>query len=117
MLERDLLLDLLELRAHPRVLLVAVGVEFGQRREPLAGAVVVNEPARGLGEEEDEEPEDRGRDALEAERDAPLPVVGGREALVGAEADPRGAESPDPQHELLQRSNAAADSRVPGRGG
>lgn len=95
MLERNLLLNLLELRAHPRVLLVAVCVEFGQGRQSFAGAVVVNEPAWGFREEEDEQTEDGGRDTLDSERDAPLPVVGGREALVGAEADPRGAESTD----------------------
>lgn len=83
-LDGDALLDLLEFGAHPGVLGVAVGVQAGERLETFLDAAVVDEPAGGLGEEEDEEGEDGAGDDLDAEGDAPLAGVVVGEANVGA---------------------------------
>lgn len=111
-LHRYGLLDLLELGAHPRVGHVAVRVQLGERLEALVHLAVVDKPARGLWEEEDEHGQDAGGDDLDAEGDAPLAVVGGVEADEGAPRDPGGGEGADAQHELLEGGDSAADAGV-----
>jgi len=72
-LQDDGFLDLGKLGLDPGVVDVAVGVQLGQRLEALVGAVVVDEPARRLGEEEDEQAQDGGGYVLDGEGDPPLP--------------------------------------------
>jgi hypothetical protein len=83
-LEHDGLLDLFELGPHPQVVDVAVRVELGERLKAEIGLAVVDEPAGGLGEEEDQGGQEDGWDDLDAQGGAPLAVVGGIEADVGA---------------------------------
>lgn len=80
-----------------------------QSPQTLVLAVVIDEPTRRLGEQQDQESQDDGRHDLDAERDAPLrrPVQ-----VEGAITDPAGDEGSNPQHELLQRRDAAADGRM-----
>ena len=86
MFKGNALLDLLEFGADPGVILIAVAVQASKGLEALFGLVVVDEPARRLGEEEDESGEDEGRDDLDAQGDAPLSSVG--VDVVGAPAGP-----------------------------
>ncbi len=108
-LVREGLLDLSKLGPHPGVLGVAVRVQPGQGLQALGLAAVVHQPARALGEEHDQQGQHHGGHDLDAQRHAPLGAAGDAE---GADAQPAGDEGADAQHELLQRSDAAADARV-----
>jgi hypothetical protein len=68
--------DLIKLRLDPRVVDVAVAVQFRKGLERLILSVVVHEPARRLGEEKDEATKNTGWDYLNAKRKTPLLVVG-----------------------------------------
>lgn len=111
-LDGDGLLNLVELGADPRVRGVAVGVQLREGLEALLDAALVDEPAGRLGEEEDEGCEEAGGRDLDSQADAPLLVVRGGEADVGAVRDPGGHQRADSQHELLERGDAATDAGV-----
>lgn len=76
MVERDTLLNLVELSPNPRVILVAVAVELGECFQTEFGFVVVKQPAWGFGEEEDEGSKHDGGNNLDTEGNAPLSSVG-----------------------------------------
>lgn len=110
MLVGNAFLNLLDLRADPGIIDVAVGVEAGKGLECFILLTLVHEPAGRLWEHEDEGAEDDGRDDLDAEGDSPLSVVG----VVGecAPAGPRCDEGSDSQHELLESCDSASDGRM-----
>jgi hypothetical protein len=54
MLHCDAVLDLVELSSYPSVVFVAVSVQSGEGFEAFVRVSVVDEPAWGFGEEEDE---------------------------------------------------------------
>lgn len=89
-----------------------MGVKLREGMEALLDTALVDEPAGGLREEQDEGGEQaRGRD-LDAEADAPLVVVRAVEADVGPVRDPGGHEGADAQHELLEGGDSASDAGV-----
>lgn len=89
-----------------------MGVELRKCLEAFLDAALVDEPAGGLGEEEDESGEQaRGHD-LDAQADAPLLIVRAVEADVGPVRDPGGHEGADAQHELLEGGDSASDAGV-----
>lgn len=88
MLVGNLFLDLLEFSSNPWIFLVAVSVEFCECCKSFGHFAVINEPARGFGEQEDEKTQDCRRDTLNSEGDTPLIVVSGSKAFICAETDP-----------------------------
>jgi hypothetical protein len=86
--EVDLSLDLLELVAHERVLLVAVGVVVCKGLERLCVTALGHEPTRRLRHKPDEEDLENGGNALESGRCAPRPLA---LDVLGAKAGPRSA--------------------------
>lgn len=104
LLERDGLLDLVELDIDQRVVLVALCVVLGQNLLGLGGLPVGDEPAGRLGHEPDEGDLEQGRDGLQQAGRAPRPVA---DDVVGAERDP----GPD---ERAQVPEGVVDGRVDG---
>lgn len=84
-------------------------MQSSQRLQTLLLTMVVYEPARRLGEQQDQQGQDDCWHDLYPERDAPLRRP---RQVEGPVADPAGDERSDAQHELLQRCDPAADGRV-----
>jgi len=75
LLERERVLDLLELVQYERIVLVAVSVVVGEDLDRLLAATFGEEEPRALGDEESADADDDGPDDLEKSRQAPAPVV------------------------------------------
>lgn len=68
-LEADSILDFLEFSEHDRVSLIALSVDVGEDLKGFFPAVLGREPTRRLGEPEETDEEDEGRDHLDSPGD------------------------------------------------
>jgi hypothetical protein len=74
-LESELVLNLLEFGLYPWISFVAVSVEFGEIAKSLFDVTVVDQPSRGLWEQEDKRSEEYGGNDLDTKTGTPLTVV------------------------------------------
>ena len=108
----DGILDLLELGAHPWIVLVTVGVQSRECGQTLLLVTVVDEPTRRLGEKQNQSSKDDSWDDLQTEREPPLDGIARAEVLCGSVGGPRRDESADTKHELLESSDTTTNARV-----
>ena len=68
--------------------------------------------SRRFGEEEDQKSEQKSREHLDTERDAPLSAIVVTVAGIATECGPGSYESTNSQHKLLQGSDTTTNARV-----
>lgn len=109
-LEGNGLLDLVVFCTDPRILGIAMGVEFGNGAEAFLVTPVVDEPTGRFRKDHDQGSQEDCWNDLNSERNTPLCAVGAFNVVICAVRDPRCDESADTEHELLQRCNTSSDA-------